>query len=338
MPRAVTTPALIDAMRRISELLQPAVFAARTSSSRRSSRPTRDFVEGLRLLAGTKQALGDPAAAEELLRRALALDPSWTPTLATSGELLLVSGRGSEAESLLQRALAGSPPYPARGACCSRATTTTCGARPRRSRWPHRCAVSGKADADSPAQHIAALAALGRQEEAVAAYRRLVAAAPDNLAAAHALAIALNMRPVSTRKPRASRSRRWRAGTSGGAIQHLCPEPDRTRRARARRGRLARLPARSSRACSTRTSNLAQLIWMRTGDIAQATAALDRALQTFANDEALWAAKAAILQGAGDARAAYACLAPWASRAAGVRPCCWCARVSRRWNSIPRPR
>ena len=32
-------------------------------------------------------------------------------------------------------------------------------------------------------------------------------------------------------------------------------------------------------------------------------------------DEALWAAKAAILQGAGDARAAYACLAPLAARA-----------------------
>jgi tetratricopeptide (TPR) repeat protein len=62
-------------------------------------------------------------------------------------------------------------------------------------------------------------------------------------------------------------------------------------------------------------NNLAQLIWMRTGDIAQATDAFDRALQTFDNDDALWAAKAAILQGAGDARAAYACLAPRVARA-----------------------
>src|SRR5438132_6159293 len=38
------------------------------------------FVEALRLLAGAKQALGDPAAAAELLRRALALGPNWTPT------------------------------------------------------------------------------------------------------------------------------------------------------------------------------------------------------------------------------------------------------------------
>src|SRR5256885_14770567 len=61
-------------------------------------------------------------------------------------------------------------------------------------------------------------------------------------------------------------------------------------------------------------NSLAQLIWMRTGDLAQATAELDRALQAFAHDEALWATKAAILQGAGDARAAYACLAEWAAR------------------------
>jgi hypothetical protein len=48
---------------------------------------------------------------------------------------------------------------------------------------------------------------------------------------------------------------------------------------------------------------------VRTGDLKQATASLDAALQAFANDDALWATKAAILQGAGEARAAYACLA-----------------------------
>ncbi len=61
-------------------------------------------------------------------------------------------------------------------------------------------------------------------------------------------------------------------------------------------------------------NHLARLIWMRTGDSVQATATMDQALQTFANDDALWAAKAAILQGAGDARSAYACLAAQASR------------------------
>jgi tetratricopeptide (TPR) repeat protein len=54
---------------------------------------------------------------------------------------------------------------------------------------------------------------------------------------------------------------------------------------------------------------------MRTGDSTQTTATLDQALQTFQGEEALLAAKAAILQGAGDARGAYMCLEALAARA-----------------------
>jgi Tfp pilus assembly protein PilF len=61
-------------------------------------------------------------------------------------------------------------------------------------------------------------------------------------------------------------------------------------------------------------NSLAQLVWIRTGDLAQATEALDQALRAFGNDDALWATKAAILQGAGDARGAYECLGPRAER------------------------
>src|SRR4029077_10491042 len=109
---SVTTPAFIDAMRRISELLRSGSFRAAHDELETIVDANPDFVEALRLLAGAKQALGDPAAAEELLRRALGLDPRWTPTLATLGELLLSSGRASEAEPLLKRAAAGSPPFP----------------------------------------------------------------------------------------------------------------------------------------------------------------------------------------------------------------------------------
>ena len=60
--------------------------------------------------------------------------------------------------------------------------------------------------------------------------------------------------------------------------------------------------------------SLAQLIWMRTGNIIEATRVLDQALGTYAHDDALWATKAALLQGAGDARGSYACLAERAAR------------------------
>ena len=61
--------------------------------------------------------------------------------------------------------------------------------------------------------------------------------------------------------------------------------------------------------------HLARLVWMRTGDAAQATATLDQALSTTDGDEALLAAKAAVLQGAGDVRGAFTCLATAATRA-----------------------
>jgi tetratricopeptide (TPR) repeat protein len=60
--------------------------------------------------------------------------------------------------------------------------------------------------------------------------------------------------------------------------------------------------------------SLAQLIWMRTGSIIEATSILDQTLGKHAHDDALWATKAALLQGAGDARGAYACLAELAAR------------------------
>src|ERR1700730_2186989 len=185
------TPTLIDAMRRISELLRTGSFRAAHEQLETIVDANPGFVEALRLFAGTKQALGDSAAAEELLRRALTLDPNWTPTLATLGELLLSSGRGSEAESLLQRAVAGSPPYPRAAMLLARYYNDT--GRPAQAlAVAAPLCVGGKADAELAAQHIAALVALGRQDEAVAGYRSIVAAAPNNVAAGHALAVALN--------------------------------------------------------------------------------------------------------------------------------------------------
>jgi tetratricopeptide (TPR) repeat protein len=309
----VMLPMLIDAMRRINELLRAGSFRAAHDQLETIVDANPGFAEALRLFAGTKQALGDPAEAEELLRRALALDPNWTPTLAALGELLLGSGRGAEAESLLQRAVAGSPPYPRATLLLARYYNDT--GRPAEAvAVAAPLCVSGKADAELAAQHITALVALGRQEEAVAGYRSIAAAAPNNLAAAHALAIALNTT--------------GRHEEAGHVAHHTLTRGHRTAalyntlaRSLTAQGALDRAEA-ALRDCLQleprlieAQNSLAQLIWMRTGDIAQATAALDRALQAFANDEALWAAKAAILQGAGDARAAYACLAPWASRA-----------------------
>jgi Flp pilus assembly protein TadD len=61
-------------------------------------------------------------------------------------------------------------------------------------------------------------------------------------------------------------------------------------------------------------NSLAQLIWMRTGNVIEATRVLDQALEKYQHDDALRATKAALLQGAGNSRDAYACLAERAAR------------------------
>jgi tetratricopeptide (TPR) repeat protein len=310
---AAIPPALLDAMRRISELLRTGSFASAHEQLELIIAANPDFVEALRLLGGTKQALGDPVAGEALLRRALELDPNWTPTLATLGELLLASGRGTEAEPLLQRALAGPPPYPRAALLLSRHYNDT--GRPAQAlEVAAPLCVAGRGDAELAAQHIQALAALGRQAEAVTAYRGILAMTPNNAAAAHALATALNMT--------------GQYEEAGGIAQQVLTRGHRNAalyntyaRSLIAQGALERAEA-ALRECialeprlADAQSNLAQLIWLRSGDLTQATAELERALQSFAGDETLWATKAAILQGGGDARAAHACLAPWASRA-----------------------
>ena len=301
------TATLIEAMRRIDGLLRAGRFRAAHDQLETLVAANPGFVEGLRLLAGTRQLLGDPGAAEEILRRALSLDPNWTPTLATLGELLLGSGRGSEAVPLLQRAASGSPPYPRAALLLARYYNET-GSPDRALEVAAPLCQGGKADAELAAQHITALSALGRQAEAVTTYRNLVAAAPNNLPALHALAISLNATGQFSEAEHVARLALTR-GYETAALYNT--------HARSLTSLGAHEKAEAAlRKCIERDphlleahNSLSQLVWVRTGDLKQATASLDAALQTFGNDDALWATKAAILQGAGDARAAYACLA-----------------------------
>ena len=306
-------PALLDAMRRVSARLQAGQFRIAHDELQAIVGANPEFVEALRLLAGAKQALGDPQGAELLLRRALDLDPKWMPTMTMLGELLLTGGHAEEALPLLQRAAAGPPPYPRAALVLARHYNDTRRAALALAVAAPLC-TSGKADAELSAQHIAALAALGRIDEAVNGYRRLAAARPDNLAVAHALAIALD-RVNNLAEAGRIADQLFGRGYQSAALHQIharslaaqgAPE-----RAEAALRECLRLEPRLVEA----HNELAQLIWLRTGDVAQATAALDQALRIFAHDDALWAAKAAIVQGTGDARGAYDCLAPLAARA-----------------------
>lgn len=308
---AVPTGVLED-MRTIGDLLQAGRLRAAHDRLEVIAQANPTFVEALRLLAGTKLALGDAIAAEALLRRAVEVDPSWTPTLTTLGELLLASGRGNEAEAVLQRAVTGARVDPRAALILSRYYNDT--ARPDQAlSVAAPFCTRGQIEPELATQHVAALIALGRQSEALSLYGNLAAAMPDNPTPAQPLAIALN---AAGRHGEAAHIAH-RALARGFRTATLCLTYAKSLMAEGANDRAEtalrdclRLDPRLTEA----HNNLAQLLWVRTGDLAQATQALDQALQVFGNDDALWATKAAILQGAGDARAAYDCLAPRAER------------------------
>jgi len=270
------------------------------------------FAEAQRLLAGAKLALGDAPGAEALLRQALAADPAWTPTLTTLGELLLTTGRASEAQPVLKRALAARSPDPRAALALARHYNSS--GRPTEAlQVVAPFCARGRVEPDLATQHVTALIALGRQLEAVSLYRDLLAAAPDDAGAAQALAMALN---AAGREAQAAQIAH-RALARGVRTPTLCLTYARSLMAEGANDR-AEIALRDCLRLEPRLTeahnSLAQLVWLRTGDMAQATEALDQALRIHANDDALWATKAAILQGNGDARAAYGCLAPRAER------------------------
>ncbi|MGC1730948.1 MAG: tetratricopeptide repeat protein [Steroidobacteraceae bacterium] len=303
---------LADSMRRISGLLQSGQYGAAHAQLESLVTANPTYVEGLRLLAGTKQALGDSEQAQSLLRRALGIDPQSPPVLTALAELLILSGRGAEAVPLLRRAVQGAPPFPRAALLLTRHYLNT-GEPALGLEVATAWCNSGQADADLSALHVAAYAALGRQSEAVADYRRLVAQAPDNPVATLGLAVALNAAQQPEEAERVVRQ--TLARTRPTAALEYTHARSLLSLARFDEAELA------LRECVTLDprhaeahERLAELVWRRTGDIAEATHALTVALEKFPHDDALRGTKAALLQGAGDARGAFACFAEQAAR------------------------
>ena len=303
---------LAESMRRISGLLQSGQYGAAHAQLESLVAANPGYPEGLRLLAGTKQALGDTSQAESLLRRALEIDPLSPPTLTTLAELLLLSGRSAEAVPLLRGAVEGTPAYPRAAFLLARHYLNT-GQPALALEVATPWCNSGKADMDLSALHVAAYAALGRQGEAVASYRRLAAQAPDNPVAAHTLAVALNAAQQPEEAERIARQTLLRSRPT--AALHYTHARSLLSLERFDEAELA---LRECVSLDPRRADahdrLAELVWMRTGDIREATRSLDQALETFPHDDALRATKAALLQGAGDARGAFACLAERVAR------------------------
>src|SRR5690348_17755862 len=295
------------AMQRVNGLLQAGDFRAACDQLRGIIENHSDYAEAQRLLGGVTLMLGDAVGAERILRHAIELDPDWAPTLTTLGELLLGSGRHVEAETFLQRAATAGQPDPHAAEVLARYYNDR--------RQPARAlailapfCARDEIPPELIVQHVAALVALGRSGDAIAWSRNLMARSPDNTAAEQALATALQ---AANRHDEAEDVARH-------ALEHGPPNATlyyTHARSLIALGAYDRAEA-ALRDCLRLEpqhvdahGDLAKLVWTRTGDGDQATEAIGKALQTFPNNDALWAAKAAVLQGAGNARAAYAGLA-----------------------------
>lgn len=221
---------------------------------------------------------GDRAGAESELRAALTLDPASGPAAVSLSELLLGAGRGEEAAAVLD-VLAGSP-----------------------SADIHVLTANGDA-----------LMAIGRLDDAIAAYDRAVGAAPGSAVAEHNLALALGEAQRFGDSEAATR-RAFAKGLDGLEtwLVHA--------RALFGQGRFPEAEAAYREAVRRRPDHvvaqgeLAQLIWMQTEDAATATTVIDGAIEAFPMLQALSLKKAEVLDFAGFPEAAYDVVAPIAAR------------------------
>jgi tetratricopeptide (TPR) repeat protein len=295
-------PAVLQAMQRASALLQASEFAQARTLLEQVLQSVPRFVEAHRLLGGALQALGDEAGAERALRTAAALEPRWVPALTSLGSYLIDHGRDAEAEPFLRSAIAV-------GRNSQHAVEILARLLNNGGRWQEAldlCAsfASAQPDLDILTQHAVALSALGRHDEGIALHRRVVEAAPGNAIAEFNLAAALNGAGSHRDAETAVRSAIARGvDTPEAHFVHACSLCALSRFADAEQALLKTIDRRATFVEAQR--ELARLIWMRTGAVDAASEHLDAALRSHPDAMKLHMVKTDLLQGTGDAEAAY---------------------------------
>lgn len=298
------SPAIVQDMQRASALLQVGNFVAARALLAQTVRAAPTFVEAQRLLAGAMLALGERAGAERVLRNAVAVDPSWAPVQCALGELLVGSGRAEEGERALRLAAAQGSRYP-RAIYLLACLLNESKRHDEVVDLTETHANDARADADLLHQRALALSALGRLDEAIAIHRRIVAASPSNANAEMFLAGMLD----SAGRHREAEQRARSAIAKGADTDEARYLHARTLIATDRSSEaedLLRAVVNARPRFADAHSNLAQLIWMRTGDVAAAAEYIDRALSRHPDDNTLAGVKAKLLAGSGDSHAALA--------------------------------
>ena len=265
------------------------------------------LADARRLLGLALHAGGDLEGAERELKAASTLDKKTPVVLVELAGTLLAMGRDAEAEKALRAALVRDRRHvPAAGALARYLISKGRAAEALKVTLP---LVTAGEDPVALSVHAEALRALDRLEESIAISRRIVALPDANPAFTHNLAVSLvDAERFEEAELTANKvilgglptAETWRV--RGRAIQGL--------------GRYDEAEASFREALKRKPDmgaahrDLADLIWMRTGDVAAASEALDAAIRQSPADPALRIVKAKLLDFAGDAEAGYEAILP----------------------------
>ncbi len=312
------SPLTLQTMHQASSLLQAGQFSQARSVLEPLVRREPNLVEARRLLAGALQAIGDRAGAERELRAAAAVNPRWSPVLTALGDLFAEDGRLDEAEATLRAAIANAAGYTRPLLSLTRLLLRRGRADEARTLIAPR-ASSPSADADTLTEFANAANASEHFDDAARTFERLIALQPADASVqarhAGALASANHFSSAAQSAQRAldkgaDSAELWFIVATAAVGEDRFDDAERALR----------------EACLRKPDyvdaqrELAQLLWMRTGDAAAATRELDEALRQRPTDQALLTVKAAVLQSAGDAQACFALLDDIARRADASPP------------------
>ncbi|MGA9422659.1 MAG: tetratricopeptide repeat protein [Rhodanobacteraceae bacterium] len=276
------------------------------------------LTEAHRLLAGSLHASGDLAGAERALRHALGVDPNWAPTQVALGEILVETGRLDEGERHLRAGFAASRNYP-------RAAISLAGLLNDTDRAVAALEVTTPlaATASVPvellSEHARALMALGRRDEAVATYRHVLERAPTSGRAELDLAAALSDSGDVVHAESAVRralakgfdtSKTWLVLALALVGQDRFDDAE-----AALRHAVDRWPTYVEA-----HRELANLLWMRSENLAAATAPIDTVLRGHPDLHALRIVKARLHEYADDAEGAYAIVSEALASGADTAP------------------
>jgi tetratricopeptide (TPR) repeat protein len=249
---------------------------------------------------------GDLVTAEAIVRAALAADKRFAPLHAELAQIVAAQGRDDEAETALRAAIAVDPLYAPAAYSLSQGLLGM-GHAAEALEIVLPLTRLAKPDAGALSLQAQALKALGRIDEALHAFRDAAAADQSDPSHQHNLAVALEEADLNVEASRAARAARAR----GLDIPETWLVEGRTlvRQDRFDEAETAfRELLRRTPDYPTAYRELGQLIWMRTGDAAAATADVDKAILAHPGSPLLRVVQAKILEYAGDPQAGYAVL------------------------------